>query len=241
MSKLRLVEIPKIRQDHVKIRLVGDRPLMVNNKMAVVPYLNERYSTPGGKSKAKEIVDDDEAYSRAFYVFKDSKFKPPSKKGSYGIPTSGIKKCADKAIRTTGISDNTAIGEISKSFFVLAEKDGLSRLKFRDFDKDERMVNIGSGQKTVPQLRRRPIFFDWTIDLDIMYNPLKMSPEGLVNLFMHAGIYIGLCEMRAEKKQGECGGFGVELLGEEPDDGWDDDELIVPKKKKKQIVLDDDE
>ena len=59
-------------------------------------------------------------------------------------------------------------------------------------------------------MRHRPMFHDWSIKLRVKFNPSVLTPEAIVNLFMHAGQYVGLCEMRAEKKQGQCGGFFVE-------------------------------
>lgn len=208
----RLIDIPPIRIEEIHFRIVGDRPLMVNNKLAVIETLDAIYNRPGGKLKAQAAkVSVDEAYARAFYVLPSSKYQPPNPKGIYGIPTSGIKKCVDKAIRTTGITDNTTIGEITKSFFVLEDEAGLCRLHFKELTRDVRGVNIGSGQKTVPQLRHRPMFHDWYIDLRVQFNPLRIDAEALVNLFNHAGQFIGLCEMRAEKKQGTCGGFYAEI------------------------------
>ena len=208
VSSIHLV-IPKLQQNQVKLRLVGDRPLLVNNKMAAAKRISATYD--GGKAgKIKsEVLHPDEAYAEAFYTFPSSKLQPPNPKAIYGVPTSGIKKCADAAIRTTGLTDNTTIGLIGKSFFVLADEAGLSQIKFKKLVRDIRPVNIGSGQKTVPSMRHRPMFMDWYIDIDLLYNPLVISTEQLVNLFMHAGAYIGLCELRAQKKQGECGGFYV--------------------------------
>jgi len=208
----RLLEIPPLQQEEIELILVGDRPLMVNNKMNVAEEIADTYGGPGGKaaSRIKRKATPDEAYARAFYVMPSSKHAPPNLKAEYGIPASGLKKCADKAIRTTGITDNTSVGEIAKSFFVLADEGGLIGIKFDRLERDIRPVNVGSGQKTVPQMRHRPMFYGWSLKIRLVYNPLKVTPESLANLFNHAGQYIGLCEMRAEKKQGECGGFIVQ-------------------------------
>jgi hypothetical protein len=91
----------------------------------------------------------------------------------------------------------------------MADEAGLCKLKFKSIERDVRPVNIGSGQKTVPQMRHRPMFHGWTVDLKIRYNVKVITAEQIVNLLMHAGLYIGWGELRAEKKQGECGGFTV--------------------------------
>lgn len=208
-----LINIPPIKQTEIELTMVGDRPLLVCNKMNVVQELDDIYNSPGGKGSRvpKPKSTPDEMYARAFYVMPDSKYPPPDPRGSYGIPVSGIKKCVDKAIRTTGITDNTTIGEIAKAFSIMADQAGLCQLQFKRLERDIRPVNIGSGVKTVPQLRHRPMFHDWSVKVRIRFNPMKLSPEAIANLFNHAGQYIGWGEMRAEKKQGECGGFFVKV------------------------------
>jgi len=211
----RVIIIPPLKKTEFEVRLVGDRPLMVSNKLSVIEKLDRIYGGSGGKASAvaEERASADEQYAAAFYVMPDSKYCPPDKRALYGIPTSGIKKCATAAIRMTGISDNTTVGLIGKSFFIMSDGGGLSRLHFKKLERDIRGVNIGSGQKTVPQLRHRPMFHDWYVDLRISFNNKILSPEQIINLLMHAGQYIGYGEMRAQKNQGECGGFIVEALG----------------------------
>lgn len=209
-TEIKKIEIPALEQTEMLLTMVGDRPLVVNNKLSVAARVAKEYSGPPGGRVKKTPPTDDEAYAGAFYVMPDSKYPPPSPKGSYGIPVSGIKKCVCSAIRTTGITDNTTIGLIAKSFDILGDGRGLCRLKFKKLERDIRPVNIGSGQKTVPQMRHRPMFHDWSVTLRIRFNSKILSEEQIVNLFMHAGAYIGWGELRSDKKQGECGGFVVE-------------------------------
>lgn len=204
------VLIPELKQAEFHLWLLGDRPLMVNNKLNVAVTIAELYGGPGGKSSSVKPVPRtvEQQYADAFYVMPDSKYPAPHPKGRYGVPASGIKKCACSAIRTTGITDNTTIGLIGKSFWVMEDGGGFCLIEGK-FTHDVRAVNIGSGAKTVPAMRHRPIWNDWQMKLRIKYNAKVLSPEQIVNLFMHAGQYIGLCELRAEKKQGACGGFVV--------------------------------
>jgi len=206
------VEIPALQQGEATLMLIGDRPLLVNNKLNVAQGIAEQYGGVGGKAGTvkKPSATPDEQYAHAFYTLLDSNHAAPHEKARYGVPVSGIKKCACSAIRTTGITDNTTIGLIAKSFWVLGDSGGLCLLKYDRLERDVRPVNIGSGQKTVPQMRYRPMFHGWSIRLRVKFNRMVITEDQLVNLFMHAGQYIGLCEMRAEKKQGECGGFVVE-------------------------------
>lgn len=210
-SSVSVVDIPQLKQGVVTLRLVGDTPLMINNKMSVARDIAEQYQGSGLRTKRPkaEGVSVEEQYARAFYTLPSSPEPPPSPAGLYGVPTSGIKKCLTAAIRSAGFTDNTTIGLIGKSFRVLPDEGGLSLIRHNGFVRDERPVNIGSGQKTVPNMRCRPLFTEWEIHIRVIYNTKILSPEQIVNLAMHAGQYIGLCELRAQKNQGECGGFMV--------------------------------
>ena len=211
----KFIVIPDLIQAEIKVKLVGFTPLMVNNKLSVAQEISDTYGgdpSTGGKINKKPKPSKDEQYAKAFYVMPSSKYKAPHPKAKYGIPTSGIKKCVDAAIRTTGITDNTTIGNIAKSYQLVADEAGMTEIKFKRLERDIRFVNIGSGQKTVPDERHRPMFHDWSAVVRVIYNPLIIAPEGLLNLFKHAGQYIGWGELRAQKKQGECGGFSVESV-----------------------------
>ncbi len=191
--------------------IVGDAPLMVNNKMSVAYLIAEKYDGGPGKSVNRTLQDRtiEEQYKDAFYVLLDSKYSAPHPDGRYGVPLSGISKCIKAAVRSTGISDNTQVGNIQKAFQLEGGIGGMCLIRHKGFEMDTRPVNIGSGQKTVPSLRYRPIFHEWEIDLQIRFNPINISPEMILNLTGFAGAYIGLCELRAQKGQGQCGGFKV--------------------------------
>lgn len=206
-----VMTIPTLEVGKCKLRLVGEGPLMVNNKLAVAWAVAERYQRKGGTKKPPMPVrTPEEEFEGAFYVLPSSPEQPPHPNGLYGVPASGIKKCMQKAIRLAGFTSNTDIGVIGRSFNVRADEGGLCLVRHNGFVKDARPVNIGSGQKTVPNIRHRPLFDEWEIHVLINFNSALLGPEQLANLANHAGHYVGLCEMRAEKQQGECGGFGID-------------------------------
>jgi len=211
-----VVCIPPLSKCVMRLRLIGDRPLLVNNKMGVAAELAEQYvGIDGTGTKAsgvkREKASYDEQYRRAFYQLPCSKYQAPDPKGRYGVPIGGIRKCACSAIATAGITNNKEIGAIKKSFFIKAETGcgGYAEVKFGRLERDVRPA--GQKNSPMPRIAHRPMFHDWRIDLTIQYNPKVLTPDQIVNLFMHAGQYIGLCELRAEKLQGECGGFVIEI------------------------------
>ena len=206
----KIVAIRPLVQKEMTVTIRGDRPLLVNNKMSVAEALAEKYDpASGGKSGTPEPAPrtPDEQYAGSFYVLPDSKYPAPDPRGRYGVPASGIKKCMCSAIRTTGITDNTTIGLISKSFWVMEDAGGLCLIKGKP-QRDERIVIINGK---VPRMAYRARWDEWSMKLRIKFNPLVLSEEAIVNLLMYAGQYIGLCELRAEKKQGQCGGFVADV------------------------------
>jgi hypothetical protein len=207
----KVIIIPALMQKEMTVTIVGDRPLLVNNKMSVAESLAAQYdpSSGGATGTVKPAPrTPDEQYAGSFYVMPDSKYPAPHPKGRYGVPASGIRKCMCTAIGLTGITDNKSIGRVQRSFWIMEDIAGLCLIKGRP-QHDERMTQ--PRDMKVPKMAHRARWDEWSIKLRIKFNPLVLSEEGVVNLLMHAGQYVGLCEMRAEKKQGACGGFVADL------------------------------
>jgi len=207
----KVITIPALVQKEMTVLIVGDRPLLVNNKMAVAVELAERYdpNSGGATGDVKPAPrTPSEQYEGSFYVLPDSKYPAPHPKGRYGVPASGIKKCMCSAVGLTGITDNPTIGRIQRSFWVMEDAGGFCLIKGKP-EHDERMTQ--PKNMSVPKMAHRARWDKWSIKLRIKFNPLVLSEGAIVNLLMHAGQYIGLCELRAEKKQGSCGGFVVDV------------------------------
>lgn len=204
------LKIPKMDLMTVYLGLAGDRPLMTSNKMNIAEAIALTYGSEGGatgKPKVKKPTPE-EMYRNAFYVMGYSDHDPPSELGDYGIPASGIKKCFCSAIRQTGITNNTVVGVIQRSFLIQQFHRGLAPMTCEYFEMDTRAAGIGQGNKT-PDMRYRPMFHEWEVIVEVTYNPVVMTLDQLVNLGRYAGFYVGWGELRAEKMQGECGGFTV--------------------------------
>lgn len=61
------------------------------------------------------------------------------------------------------------------------------------------VVRVGKPPSKQPDLRYRPGYDDWSIDLRIEYEPALISQSGLYHLIRRAGSSVGLCEWRPEK------------------------------------------
>ena len=60
-----------------------------------------------------------------------------------------------------------------------------------------------------PDLRYRPEFWPWEIDVPVVFNDLMITEAQVVNLFYHAGFSIGIGDWRLESKNGRYGAFAV--------------------------------
>ena len=74
---------------------------------------------------------------------------------------------------------------------------------------DQRMVRVGTGQI----LRTRPLFFDWSFFVTIMYDENILDKRTLIQICEDAGYLVGFCEMRpGSKGGGSYGRFIVEEI-----------------------------
>ena len=70
----------------------------------------------------------------------------------------------------------------------------------------EDVVRVGMGST---DLRYRPEFKTWAIELTIQYDGEALTPENILNIFQRAGFGVGLGEWRPEKA-GEYGRFAID-------------------------------
>lgn len=130
------------------------------------------------------------------------------------LHSTGIKKALVNSAR---FSEDHKMTELRGALFV----EGLSvpiqvrkGKKLLTYGKDldpvmrEDMVRVGGGKGTA-DLRYRPEYTDWQMDVTVQYNSNAISEEQVVNLFRLAGFGVGFAEWRPECS-GDFGRFTVE-------------------------------
>lgn len=185
-----VVSLRPINIQRIKIRLVGDSPLICNkwSEKAIKMILDKQMkkAKPG-----KEAKNPKEQYQDSLYKLPDD--------GGYGFPAIGFKSAAVTACsHVDGITKVLARG----SFHVIGELvkiDGKPRMR-------QDMVRVGMG---VADIRFRGEFPTWACTLEVRYNANVVSAEQIVNLFNTAGFAVGVGEHRPEK-DGSYGMFHVE-------------------------------
>lgn len=142
------------------------------------------------KKKNREKRDPDGDYEGARYHWDDRDW----------FPTNGIKKAMVSAGMLLGIPKSV----IRATIFVIGERRDYAVIHYGKIVKREDAVRV--GPKRDADLRYRPEYQDWHIDLKIKVRTDIMSPEQVVALLQNAGFSIGIGEWRPEK-DGQAGTF----------------------------------
>lgn len=195
------IEIPEIKIETIKVRIIGDSPLIVHawSEKAKKMILDKQMKKA---SAGREKKDPWEDYCDSLYWLTDrpKKAKPEDiLKAKFGFPTVAFKASAVDAGFQQGIlaKKTTARGafHIQGEF---AEIEGIPEMR-------EDMVRIGMGSADI---RYRGEFKTWATTLTITYNPMAISAEQIVNLLNMGGFANGVGEWRPAK-DGSFGTFHV--------------------------------
>ena len=200
-----VVSLRPIEVRSFKVRLRGTTPL-VQHRFSD----KARESIKGkqaGKAKEKTTRDPDAEYRSACYMFPNS---PPigSKGAHHGVPACTIKRSMVAACR---FIDGMPMTRAKGCFFIRQEEAGLVTLHFDSVSMREDAVRLG-GPGAPLDLRYRPQFDGWYIDIQIEYLEGVTSPDMLCNLLARAGFSSGLGEMRPSQSGDDFGRFVVEQL-----------------------------
>lgn len=200
--------IPKMELHTMRIRLVGDSPLVVHAwaEKAKKQMQDKQAGTP---SKGKEKRDPKADFLGSLYCMNGQVPKAVTKGDktratgtTFGFPAIAFKKAAvDACSFVDGVTKVSARG----AFHVVGEMVEL------EYDAKalpvmrQDMVRIGMG---TADLRYRPEFTEWAAEITVRYNKYALTPEQIVQIFNIAGFSIGVGEQRPQKN-GAWGMFHV--------------------------------
>lgn len=188
-----VIEIPPIAIKTYVLRLVGDSPLIVHawSQKAKQEMLDKQMGKARGKKEPKNPQAD---YEGAFYRLPN---------GEPGFPTIGFKAAAVSAARQVEGLTMTFLRGAFHTIGELVAVEGTPRMR-------EDMVRVGMG---TADLRYRPEFTEWAVNLRVRLNTRSITLEQLIHLFNQAGFSVGVGEWRPEKN-GRNGMFHVEEVNE---------------------------
>lgn len=208
-----VVEIRPLDIRPVKLRVVGDSPLIMHawSEKAKRMMLEAQQGKSKGKSKdAKNPVED---FINSMYwltekptEYTEEAFEKAIEKGArFGFPVTGFKQAAISAAYRMGWSKDKV--SLRGAFFIESDENGMIEIKSDAPKLREDMVKVGMG---TADLRYRGEFDNWSADLVINYNANgPYSLDAIINIINAGGYICGVGEWRPEK-DGQFGMFHVE-------------------------------
>ena len=188
------VKLTPIKRQIVKMRIVGTSPLIQHQwDEKALGMIRDKHA--GKKTKARDVRDPQAEGEAAMYR---------TDKGKYGVPAMAIKSAIITAAhKDIGIEKTL----VRKALFLVCNDS--KKILPMDCDAPEIVedtVRVGAGSA---DLRYRPYFYRWAVDLTWEIDGELLRVEDLLNLIDRAGFGVGICEWRPEKG-GEYGRFEVD-------------------------------
>mgnify|MGYP001198584828 CR=1 FL=1 len=187
----KVIALPKLNIEVMRVRLVGDSPLICHKWSEKAK--EEMRAKQFKLAKVAKAAKDPEA------DFRGSLYEHPG--GGYGFPAIAFKSAAvDACSHVDGITKVEARGA-----FHISEQFGPNVTDLRSAElvriegeptMREDMVRVGMG---TADLRYRGEFRDWSATFLVRFNANVLSAEQIVNLFNTAGFAIGVGEWRPQK------------------------------------------
>lgn len=183
-SASEVIPIPPIEIKTYVLRIVGDSPLICHawSQKAKQEMLDKQMGKARGK---KEPKDPNRDYLDAFYRLED---------GTPAFPTIAFKAAAVNASRQVDGLKMTFLRGAFHTVGELVAIEGVPRMR-------EDAVKI----QMTSDIRHRPEFWPWSVNLSVRVNTRALTMEQLIHLFNQAGFSSGVGEWRPERD----GAFGM--------------------------------
>ncbi len=217
-ASISTIIIPPPRLGNILVKIVGISPLVTHNfsDKGRWEMLQKQMMEEGRENKEPRCPE--EEFLQAFYWMKGSPPKPKVdpetqqrtydpkvvakaiKNGVFGQPAAGLGRAMVSAGRNTGI----AMTLLNQAGLWVRGEDKIDPDMIRIDSKalpimDARIVRL-SGAGNVPMERFRPRWNEWSCNVNIQWSLGMLSQTNLINLLANAGLFVGLCEGRPEKK-----------------------------------------
>jgi hypothetical protein len=190
-----VVNLKPINVQSMKVTIEGTSPL-IQHKWSEKALRHMREKGGGKKTKERTVREPEKEAKDATYFTDDGKFAMPLLALKSAIIQAAHK---DIGIEKTLVRKGLFIKSPSASL-VLPMKCSKPTVR-------EDCVRVGMG---AADLRYRPQFDEWSVDVNLEYDADLLQPSDIVNLIDRAGFGVGVCEWRPEKG-GEFGRFRVRI------------------------------
>lgn len=197
-----VIAIAPLRMRTLAVRLVGDAPLMqaqFSEKARNTMRAKMEAGSTAKKGGKRDARDFDADFKAAQHV---------SEEGWNGVPASAFRAACIDACRMCGYKMTHA----KMSIFI--EADGFDRLDGMplvrlDAGEPEMNVMAVRNQTGVADLRARPMWRQWAVNLRVRFDADQFTSEDVVNLLNRAGAQVGIGEGRPYSKSSNGLGLGV--------------------------------
>jgi hypothetical protein len=193
MTKIQKIEIPQLKIGVVPLRLSGEELIM--NAFSEKSKREMLDKQMGAARMKKDNKDPKECFERARLL---------NSAEQDCVQANGIKLCFVNAARFT---QGLPMTVLYPGIFV---RGTLLPIKYKKLVMREDVVRVGKFPNKTADLRYRPAYMNWSVDVDVEFNAHVFNASQIVNLATLAGFHIGLGEWRPEKK-GQFGRFQIEV------------------------------
>jgi hypothetical protein len=204
-SEAAVIRITPPNFQKIKLTLEGTSPLMQARFPAkVIQQMKAKHAagSTAKKGSKREPRDFEEDFRQAMHI---------SEEGWVGVPAAAFRNACIDVCRMVGYKMTHA------RMSIFCESDGndivdgqpLVKLDAPDPEPTEMAVRNATG---VADIRIRPIWRKWKINVTFRYDADQFTANDVVNLVLRAGQQIGIGEGRPYSKQSNGLGYGLFLI-----------------------------
>lgn len=187
------VKLKPIQKSLIRFTIKGMSPL-IQHRFPAKAIKQIRDKKLGKKTKNRDVVDPEKEFQECMHLTENNE---------YGIPMKAFKaSLINAAHKDIGIEKTL----VKKSLFYRGGSDVVVPMKCDDPVMREDYVKVGMSGT---DLRYRPEWKEWSVDIEMEFNPDNLKVEDILTLVDLAGFSVGLHEMRPERG-GENGRFQVD-------------------------------
>lgn len=194
---VKTVKLQPVNVQTLEVTVVGMTPL-ITHKWSEKAKRMIRDKKAGKKTKTREVCDPEAECLAATYHTED---------GEHGVPVDALKASfINAAHKDIGIEKTL----VRKSLFIRCDdSERVLALRGDNPVMREDPVRVGVGSA---DLRYRPEYRNWEVDMVIDYDATNLQPSDIINLINRAGFGVGIGEQRPEKGK-DNGRFRVKTNG----------------------------
>lgn len=201
VEEMQRIVITPPKFEGIQLTIIGTAPYMqarFSEKARAQIEAKQRAGSTAKKDKRREPRDFDADYQNAFHI---------ATEGWYGIPASAFRNAAIDACRMVGYQMTRA----KMSIFIEPEgfdrADGMPLVQI--YGQPEMTQMPVRNETGVCDIRVRPMWREWRCMLNVRYDADQFTAQDVVNLFLRAGLQVGIGEGRPFSKNSNGLGFGL--------------------------------